>query len=173
MKSFWLDAILKPLAAIAFCLVFGLPFVYTGFQWIDVDGEKDDQGDVTIDFTRKHFFGLYRVEEHIEGVVSATEKSSLVRKPGVDTRKSFVTGVFVENEIEAVRLIAGSSDVNDTLKLDAVRSINEFIAEADQTEFSKTIRLSNIFGWVGLPFLVLGVLGLIGWPFSIFKYLQE
>jgi hypothetical protein len=173
MKSFWLDAILKPLAAIAFCLVFGLPFVYTGFQWIDVDGKKDDQGDVTIDFTRKHFFGLYRVEEHIDGVVSATQKSSLVRKPGVDTRKSLVTGVFVENENEAVRLIAGSSDVNDTLKLDAVRSINEFIADADQTEFSKTIRLSNIFGWVGLPFLVLGVLGLIGWPFSIFKYLQE
>jgi len=115
MKTFWLDAILKPGAAIAFCLVFGLPFVYTGFQSVDVNGSKDDQGSVTIDFTRKHFFGLYRVEEHIEGVVDATQKSSRIHKPGVTTRKTFVSGVFVENESEAVHLIAGSSSSSNKL----------------------------------------------------------
>jgi hypothetical protein len=172
MKSFWMDAVLKPGTAILFCLVFGLPFVYAGFQRIDATGMKDDRGEVTIDFTRKHFWGLYRVNEHIEGVKGATEKSSLIRKPGVTTRKKFVTGVFIETDREAVRLIAGSSDVNSALKSDAVRSINDFVDDPNQTQYERTIRFTNIFGWVGLPFLVLGVLGLIGWPFSIIKHLS-
>ena len=174
MKTFWLDAILKPLAAIAFCLIFGLPFVYTGFQRIDVDGSKDEQGNVTIDFSRHHFFGLYRVERHVEGVENATLKSSLVRRSGIrNTRKTLVSGVFLETQNEAIRLIAGSSDVNDALKLDLVRSINAFIDDVIQTDYQNTIRISNIFGWFGLPFLVLGVFGLIGWPFSIIKHLKD
>jgi hypothetical protein len=174
MKTFWLDAILKPLAAIIFCLIFGLPFVYTGFQSIVLNGTKDDQGNVTIDFTRKHFFGLYRVEKHIEGVENATLKSSLVRRSGIrNTRKTLVSGVFLETQNEAIRLIAGSSDVNDALKLDVVRSVNQFIDDVNQNDYQNKIRLSNIFGWFGLPFLVLGVLGLIGWPFSIIKYLKD
>ena len=172
MKDFWLDAILKPLAAIAFCLAFGLPFVYSGFQRVDISGYKDGQGQVMIDFTRRHFWGLYRVEQHIEGVENATRKSSLVSKAGVGTRKTLVSGVFIETESQAVRLIAGSSNVNDALKLETVRGINDFIDDPSQTQFSKTIRLSNVFGWVGLPFLVLGVWGLIGWPFSIMKHIR-
>jgi hypothetical protein len=38
MKDFLLEALLKPLAAILFCLVFGLPFVYIGFQTVQVEG---------------------------------------------------------------------------------------------------------------------------------------
>ena len=174
MKDFLVKAILQPFLAILFCLAFGVPFVYVGFQTVDVRGYKDERGTVTIDFTRKHFWGMYRVEEHIEDVENATLKSSLARTTDIRrTRKTLVSGVFIQTETEAVRLIAGSSDIVDALKLDAVRSINNFIDTSDQTEFSKTIRLSNIFGWFGLPFLLIGVLGLIGWPSSIIKHLKD
>jgi hypothetical protein len=174
MKDFLVKAILEPFAAILFCLVFGVPFVYVGFQTIDVHGQKDDQGMVTIDFTRKHFWSIYKIEENIEDVENASRKTSRVRRSGINrTTKTLVSGVFIETEAEAVRLIAGSSNVNDALKLDAVRSINDFIENPDQTQFSKTIRLSNIFGWFGLPFLILGLLGLIGWPSSIIKRLRD
>ena len=71
-----------------------------------------------------------------------------------------MSGVFLENETEAVRLLAGSSDVNENLKWDAVQSIKDFIKDPQQDEFQKTIRLTNLFGWFGLPFLLLGLLGL-------------
>jgi len=174
MKDFLVKAVLQPFLAILFCLVFGVPFVYTGFQTIDVRGHKDDQGKISIDFTRRHFWGIFQVEKHVEGVESATLKTSRVRRTGINrTTKSFVSGVFIETETEAVRLIAGSSNVNDALKLDAVRSINNYIEDTDETQFSKKIRLSNIFGWFGLPFLVLGVLGLIGWPSSVINHLRD
>ena len=174
MKKFLVEAILQPFLAILFCLAFGVPFVYVGFQNIHVHGQKDEQGAVTINFTRRHFWGVYKVEEHVDDVENASLKTSRGRRPGINrTTKALVSGVFIETETEAVRLIAGSSNVNDALKLDTVRSINNFIDAPDQTEFSKTIRLSNIFGWFGLPFLALGILGLIGWPSSIIKHLKD
>jgi hypothetical protein len=81
--------------------------------------------------------------------------------------------MFLETQNEAIRLIAGSSDVDDALKLDVVRSINDFVKNVNQTDNEKTIRLSNIFGWFGMPFLLLGILGLIGLPFSIIKHLKD
>ena len=54
---------------------------------------------------------------------------------------------------------------NDTLDF--------YIDNPDQVEFSRTYRIRNVFGWVGLPFLLLGVLGLVGWPSSIIRNWQE
>lgn len=51
MKEFLIKALLQPFVAILFCLAFGLPFVYVGFQTVYVEGTKDEQGMVTIDFT--------------------------------------------------------------------------------------------------------------------------
>lgn len=171
MKDFLLKAILQPFAAILFCLVFGLPFVYVGFQTVDILGNKDQQGQVTIEFTRKHYWGLWQVKEHLENVQNAALKTSLIHRSN-PRRIRLTSGVFLETENEAVRLLAGSSNVNDDVKRDAVESINSFIANPEQKHFNKTIRLTNIFGWVGLPFLLLGVLGLLGWPASIYQYLK-
>jgi hypothetical protein len=172
MKSFWLDVILKPLAAMMFCLVFGLPFVYTGFQSVAVSGSKDESGAVSIDFTRKHFWGLWQVREHIENVQNATLKTSLIHRSN-PRRVRLVSGVFIETEDQAIRLLAGSSNIDDNLKREAVNSLNAFIADPAQDDYAQTFRIANIFGWVGLPFLILGVWGLLAWPSSIIRQLKK
>ncbi len=172
MKNFLIKAIFQPFIAIAFCLAFGLPFVYVGFQTVNIQGTKNQDESVTISFQRKHYWGLIKVNETIENVQKVTLKSSLIHRSQPRRLRS-VSGVFLENETEAVRLLAGSSDVNDNLKWDAVQSIKDFIKDPQQDEFQKTIRLTNLFGWFGLPFLLLGLLGLVGWPAAIIRYLRE
>ena len=172
MKNFLIKAIFQPFVAIVFCLAFGLPFVYVGFQTVNIEGIKNLDETVTISFQRKHYWGLWQVNETIENVQKATLKSSLIHRSQPRRLRS-VSGVFLENETEAVRLLAGSSDVNDNLKWDAVQSINDYIKDPQLDAFQKTIRLTNIFGWFGLPFLLLGVLGLLGWPAAIIRYLRK
>jgi hypothetical protein len=41
MKEFLLKAILQPFVAILFCLGFGLPFAYFGFQTVNLEDNKD------------------------------------------------------------------------------------------------------------------------------------
>ena len=55
MKDFLIKTILQPFLAILFCLVFGLPFTYVGFQSINVQGSKDDVGKVSLDFNSQTF----------------------------------------------------------------------------------------------------------------------
>jgi hypothetical protein len=171
MKKFLVKAILEPLAAILFCLAFGLPFVYFGFQSVDLSGEKDPQGVVTIEFTRKHYWGLWPVHEKLEDVQQATRKTSITHR-SVPRRIRLTSGVILESQYEAVPLLAGSSNIDDEIKNDAIGSINDFIDDPTQTYFEKSICVRNVFGWVGLPFLILGALGLVGWPGSIFRYLR-
>ena len=172
MKDFLIKALLQPFVAILFCLAFGLPFVYVGFQTVYVEGFKDQQGAVTIDFNRRHYWGVWQIDEHLENVQNATLRTSLTHRSR-PRRIRLTSGVFVETETEAVRLLAGSSTVDDNLKRDIVQSINDFVNDPEQSDYTRTIRLANIFGWVGLPFLILGVLGILGWPFSIIRYWQE
>lgn len=172
MKDFVVKALLQPLAAIVFCLLFGIPFVYVGFQTVDLHGDKDQHEQVTIDFTRRHYWGLWQVSEHLDNVRQASLKTSLIHRSN-PRRLRLTSGVFIETETAAVRLLAGSSNVNDDLKREAVDSLNAFINSPEPGSYSQTIRLTNIFGWFGLPFLVLGVLGLLGWPLSIYRYLQS
>ena len=172
MKDFLVKALLQPFVAILFCLAFGLPFVFVGFQTAYVEGTKDQQGVVTIDFNRRHYWGVWQTNEHLENVQNATLRTSLTHRSS-PRRIRLTSGVFIETETEAVRLLAGSSNVDDDLKRDTVQSINDFINDPQQSHYTRTIRVANIFGWVGLPFLVLGVLGVVGWPFSIVRYWRE
>lgn len=172
MKDFLVKALLQPFLAILFFLAFGIPFVYAGFQTAQVEGHKDVQGAVVIDFQRQHFFGLWQVNEHIEKVKEAAIKTSRTHRSGDRLQTIFVSGVFLETETEAVQLFAGSSNVNENEKQEAVESLNNFIHDPAQKNFSKRFSITNIFGWAGLPFLAIGIMGLIGWPGSIIKYLK-
>lgn len=172
MKSFLLKALLEPFLAILFCLAFGLPFVYFGFQSVQIEGQKDAQGAVTIEFHRKHFWGLWQVNKRIENAQNATLKTSHSHRTGTRHRITLTSGVFLETETEAVPLLAGSSNIDDNLKWEVVNSINDFIDDPGQKHYARTFSLANVFGWVGLPFLALGILGLIGWPGSIISHLK-
>lgn len=171
MKDFIVKAILEPFLAILFCLAFGLPFTYVGFQVVDIELKKDDHQEVSLDFTRKHYWGLIQINEHLEKVENATRKTNLYRRKS--TRHFLGTGVFIETATGATRLIAGSSNVNDDVKLEMVRAINGFIDDPNSSGLNLSFRVNNLFGWFGLPFLILGVLGLIGWPFSIYRHWKE
>jgi hypothetical protein len=170
MKEFVIKAILQPFLAILFCLGFGLPFTYVGFQVIDIHGSKDSQAVVRVDFTRKHFFGIYQVHEQVDGVENAALKTTLYRRKS--NRHFLGSGVFIETGTEAVRLVAGSSNMDDDLKWEMVRTINDFIDDPETLEVHRTFRITNLFGWFGLPFLILGVWGLLAWPFSILRQIK-
>jgi hypothetical protein len=167
-----IKALLQPFVAILFCLAFGLPFVFVGFQAVHIEGAKDQQGAVTLDFNRRHYWGVWQVEEQVENVRHATLRTSFTHRSN-PRRIRMTSGVFIETETEAVRLLAGSSNVDDDLKRDIVESINDFINDPEQSHYTRTFRVANVFGWVGLPFLALGVLGILGWPFSIVKHWRE
>jgi hypothetical protein len=171
MKEFFIKALLEPFVAILFCLAFGLPFVYAGFQTVYVEGAKDPQGMVIIDFNRRHYWGLWQINEHVENVQNAALQTSQIHRSG-PRRIGLVSGVFIETETEAVRLLAGSSNIDDDLKREIVQSINNFINDPEQNHYTGTFQVANIFGWVGLPFLILGVAGLLGWPASIVRHLK-
>ena len=64
MKNFLIKAIFQPFIAIAFCLAFGLPFVYVGFQTVNIQGTKNQDESVTISFQRKHYWGLIKVKRN-------------------------------------------------------------------------------------------------------------
>lgn len=172
-KNFLVMALLKTVLAILFCLGFGTPFVYFGFQSLRIVGQKDAAGVVTIEYEREHFWGLVRVAERAEKVRGATLKTSLSgRSPGSGNR-SLTSGVFIETESAALSLLAGSSNTNDGVKRQLVKSINDFLADAGRTSFENSVSLTNLFGWVGLPFLAFGVLGVLGLPGSLLRHTRK
>lgn len=165
MKDFLLEGLLYPFLAIAFCLAFGLPFTYAGFQVIHLQGGKQD-GSVSMSLRREHFWGLYVVEQDVDAVLGADLKNDRFRQDGRWRRAS---GVHLVTETGSVRVIAGSSDADGALKWEIVNDVNDFVASPLEAAFDETYRIHNAFGWFGLPFLVLGVLGLLGWPSAILK----
>jgi hypothetical protein len=169
MKDFLLEGLLYPFLAILFCLAFGVPFTYAGFQTIHVEGFREN-GVITMDIERKHFWGLYTVERHVENAINADLTTARFRQGG---RWRRATGVFLITEGEPVRVMAGSSDADYKLKWEMINSINDFIKSENELIYNRTFHIHNIFGWFGLPFLVLGILGLIGWPGSIIKRLRD
>jgi hypothetical protein len=54
MKDFFLEALLYPFLVILFCLVFGVPFPFAGFQTIHPHGLKEN-GSFNMHFEREHF----------------------------------------------------------------------------------------------------------------------
>ena len=54
-----------------------------------------------------------------------------------------------------------------------ITKINSFINTENKRNFSETFKIRNVFYWVGLPFLAIGITGLIGWPSSIIKLIKD
>jgi hypothetical protein len=171
MKKKILELIIYPGLAILFCLAFGVPFVYAGFQQVVVEGNKDQDQSATLIVNRSHYFGLIQQDFQISDVEQASWVNSRVRRVGKPRR--LLSGVYLISTTEEQALFFGSSNVDEDLKRQAITEINDFIADPESQDFSAVYRIRNIFGWFGLPFLVLGVWGILAWPVSILKGVDE
>jgi len=171
MKDKILELIVYPGLAILICLAFGVPFAYAGFQTASVQGTKDANGSTTLVVDRSHYFGLIHNKFEIEEVEGARWVNTRVRRAGKPRR--LLSGVYLVSDSEEQPLFFGSSNINEDLKWQAINEINDFLEDPEALVFSAAYRIRNLFGWFGLPFLVLGVWGLLAWPFSVIKGLKE
>jgi hypothetical protein len=159
-----LDALKKPFLAMLVGLAFGAPCVYLGFQTLQIAGQKGPTGAVTIDFAREHFGGLVRLTGQARNVRGATLRTSRSSgSPGKGPSK-LILEVFVETDDEAVSLMAGASSLPDSAKRELAASINAFLGDAGRPRFAKSIDLDSAIGWIGLPLLAVGVIGLLSLP---------
>ena len=172
MKDFLLEGLLYPFLAILFCLAFGVPFTYVGFQDVYLTGTKDANGYVSMDLSRKHYWGLYTVEEHAEDVIEARIITSRPKRIG-KARRLLSGAYLVTAADEQIRLMAGSSNTDYSIKREIVLAVKDFVEDPAQMKFDQNFKIQNVFGWFGLPFLTLGVLGLIGWPGTIIKKIKD
>ncbi|OVE78378.1 hypothetical protein BVX98_00435 [bacterium F11] len=173
MKKILLEGLLYPFIAILFCLIFGIPFLYVGFQDIHILGYKDNNHITTIELNRHHFWGLIKNQYSLVRVIEAslgTSESRRADKGGLMVLKS---NAFISNETQSVPILAGSSNTDEKKKRSIVNSLNSFIQNKNEIRFDEKLKIRNLFGWVGLPFSILGILGLLGWPSKILKCIKE
>lgn len=161
------EKIIYPGLAILFCLAFGVPFTYAGFEHAVVEGTRNIDGSVTLTVDRSHYFGLIHQEFQVDDVEGASWINTRVRRPGKPRR--LLSGVYLISETEEKPLFFGSSNLNEDLKWRAIHEINAFLDDPGAQEFSGEYRIRNIFGWFGLPFLILGVCGILAWPAHFFQ----
>ena len=168
MREFFHEAVLKPALAILFCLVFGGFFVFFGFQAVYVCMTRTASGQVTGTLTRQHFWGLYSAEYILNDVTGAAIETT--RSHRSRARHFSGSNVVISCGSSKIPLFSGSSNIDSGIKRSVVERINSYIRNESVASLHEKIRLRNAFGWVGLPFLVLGLWGLLGWPFSMVKY---
>jgi hypothetical protein len=169
-KKFVLDAFVKPFFAILFFLGFGGPFVFFGFQTTHVAGKRSGTNTASFNIHRTHFWGLVNLKGRVDHVTEAEVRTD---SSGTGTRRTTTSNVFLISGNKATSVFTGSSSVNNEDKRDLVRGVNAFIKDEEQDRFEETVNWHNVFGWVGLPFLAIGVIGLLGWPWTIVRKWQE
>ena len=172
MNKLLVHELKKPFLAMLIGMTFGLPCVYFGFQTLRIAGHKDPAGSVTIDFEREHFGGLVRLTgqaRNVRGATVRTSRSSNARGKGVSET---IVEVFVETDDEAVSLMAGASSMKESAKRELVAGINAFVGDAARPRFARSIDLESVFGWIGLPLLAVGVIGLLALPAALLRALR-
>lgn len=170
LKKFILDAFLKPLMATAFFVGFGGFFVFGGFQSVKVDLTKGVDGKVDGTVLRSHFSGLYTVRTHVSGVTEAileTRHTEPGPAGGFYRIGSTVSGVVITADSGRTSLFWGHSNVDETYKRAIVKDLNTFMKDDDVNRFTAVFTIRNVFGWVGFPFFLLGMVGVLGWPVTI------
>jgi hypothetical protein len=167
VRQFILDALLKPLVAAAFLLGFGGFFVLGGFQSVRVDLAKGLDGKVNGTVRRSHLFGLYVAQTQVTGVTGASVETQRTAAGGSSRRGLIVSNVVIAADSGPTALFWGYSNVDDNYKRAIAKDLNAFIKRGGATRYSEVFAIRNLFGWVGLPFLLLGVVGVLGWPASV------
>ncbi len=170
MKKFFLDAFLKPFFAIFFFTAFGGAFVFFGFQSVYLTGHKEPNGTAIFDLERKHFLGLFTFKDHLEGVRGAGLTTS---SSGSSGRTLSLTSAALISDGRDLPIFMGSSTVDDSVKKEIIRKVNGFMQDVNALDFKDSVHIYNLFGWIGLPFFLIGLWGLLAWPFHIYSCLKK
>jgi hypothetical protein len=155
----------KPLLAIVFLLGFGGFFVFGGFQSATVDLHRGAGRGVDGTLTRSHVFGLYRVSTELKGITEASIETRAAHL--AHGRASLLSGLTLVSDSGRTPVFFGFSNVDETSKLQIRRAVNDYIRSGESRAFHQTFVVRNLFGWVGLPFFVLGIYAAFSWPLTI------
>lgn len=156
---------MKPALATVFLLGFGGFFVFGGFQSATVDLHRDVMARVNGHVTRSHFFGLYTVSMDLRAIRHATIETREAHPRPFLT--SLVSGVALVSESGSTPIFAGWSNVDEPDKRRITRMVNEYIRGRDPLAFRETFVVRNVFGWVGLPFILVGIYAALSWPVTV------
>jgi ABC-type long-subunit fatty acid transport system fused permease/ATPase subunit len=170
LKTFILDKLVWPLLAILFFSGVGSCLIFFGHQTIRIDSANSVEKTIVVDYTHEHFWGLLKISRRIEKVEYAEIVSSTHREFGRIVSASSVVLVTDKEKKVSLGLSAGLSYGD---KRNIVDKINAHIQDHRGKSLSEKLRVRNVFYWIGLPFLAIGVLGIIGWPGSIVKAINE
>ncbi|HEY7521630.1 MAG TPA: hypothetical protein VIE36_25355 [Methylomirabilota bacterium] len=155
---------LKPTLALVFFLGFGGFFVFGGFQSATLELHRSAAGGVDGTLTRSHFFGLYTVSTELRTIRRAViDTGTSHPRPGIAL---VVSGVALESDSGKTRIFSGLSNVDEAYKREIARTVNQYLSGRDNRSFQETFTIRNMFGWVGLPFLLVGIYGALMWPIS-------
>lgn len=165
---FLVDAFLKPLTASVFFLGFGGFFVFGGFQSVQVDLHRGIGNTVNGKITRSHFFGLYSVSIEAEGITEATIETRRSRISTSNIASALlVSGLVLNSKSGSTPVFWGLSNVDEKFKGRIKSTLNHYIRNADGNSFQETFVIRNLFGWIGLPFFLIGIYAVLSWPVTI------
>ena len=167
MDGLFLRGFLKPMLALVSLLGFGGFFVFGGFQSTTLALHRSQAGGVDGTLTRSHFFGLYTVSTELRAVQRAiVDTGTSHPRPGVVLH---VSGVALLSDSGKTRIFVGMSNVDGAYKREIARTVNGYLARRDHRAFHETFTMRNFFGWIGLPFLLVGLYGAFMWPVTILR----
>ncbi len=170
MKRFIVDKLVWPFVAILFFAGVGGCLIFFGNHIIYVDSPVSDGKTIVVNYTHEHFRGLWKIPHRIERVAYAEIVSSSHREYGRIISGSSVVLTTDEKKRIPLGLTAGL-DRGDMRRI--VDCINRHIQDHAAEPLSETFRIRKIFYWIGLPFLAVSILGVLGWPRSIMKAAKE
>ena len=167
LYRFLVNAFLKPLLATAFFLGFGGFFVFGGFQSVQIDLHRGIDNAVNGKITRSHFFGLYTDTTEVEGITEAAFETRLTRRSTSNLAFMPVSGVVLNSKSASTPVFWGISNVDEKYKSVIKNTLNHYIRSEEGNPFQDTFVIRNLFGWVGLPFFLIGIFAVLSWPLTI------
>ena len=170
---FLVDAFLKQLLAIGFFLGFGGFFVFGGFQSVQVDLNRGIGNTVNGKITRSHFFGLYSVSTEVEGITEVTIETRRSRTSSSNLALFPVSGLVLNSKSGSAPIFWGLSNADEKYKGRIKSTLNQYIRNGDGNSFQETFVIRNLFGWVGLPFFLIGIYAALSWPLTIVAYWRK
>jgi hypothetical protein len=138
--------------------------VYGGFQSSNVALKREPDNSLSGRITRAHLLGLHAVSEDLRGVREAAIVVRRTAISGFQRSSPSVSGVVLRAHSGDIPLFWGFSNVDDEQKREFKAALDSYILGADRNPFSQTFVISNLFGWFGLPFFLIGVVGVLSWP---------